>query len=164
MDALAFIGGSKAADALIKEHPHPHRLKVFLQLEGKNLGVILPDADLDVAAEQITVGSMSFNGQRCTAIKLVFVHTSMAQEFLSKFVPKIDALKIGLPWVENVQITPLPEPKKPAYLKELIKDAVAKGAAVVNEKSGNGGKMAGSIMRPAVLFPVTREMRLWEVR
>jgi len=37
IDILAFIGGSSAADKIIKDHPHPHRLKVFLQLEGKNL-------------------------------------------------------------------------------------------------------------------------------
>lgn len=39
IDALAFIGGSKAADDLIGQHPHPHRLKVFLQLEAKNMAV-----------------------------------------------------------------------------------------------------------------------------
>ena len=39
IDALAFIGGSSAADDLIGKHPHPHRLKVFLQLEAKNMGV-----------------------------------------------------------------------------------------------------------------------------
>ena len=50
-----------------------NRLKVFLQLEGKNLGVIMPDADLDVAVQQVVVGTTSYNGQRCTAIKLVMV-------------------------------------------------------------------------------------------
>lgn len=39
IDVLAFIGGSKAADDLIGQHPQPHRLKVFLQLEAKNMGV-----------------------------------------------------------------------------------------------------------------------------
>jgi glyceraldehyde-3-phosphate dehydrogenase (NADP+) len=39
IDGLAFIGGSNAADDLIKQHPHPHRLKVFLQLEAKNMAV-----------------------------------------------------------------------------------------------------------------------------
>jgi glyceraldehyde-3-phosphate dehydrogenase (NADP+) len=39
IDALAFIGGSSAADDLIRQHPHPHRLKIFLQLEAKNMGV-----------------------------------------------------------------------------------------------------------------------------
>ena len=57
VDLLAFIGGSRAADALIKQHPQPHRLRVFLQLEGKNLALVLPDADLAVAAEQITLGT-----------------------------------------------------------------------------------------------------------
>jgi glyceraldehyde-3-phosphate dehydrogenase (NADP+) len=39
IDGLGFIGGSKAADDLIRQHPHPHRLKLFLQLEAKNMGV-----------------------------------------------------------------------------------------------------------------------------
>ena len=52
VDMLGFIGGSRAADALIGVHPRPHRLKVFSQLEGKNMGVVLPDADLEVAAAQ----------------------------------------------------------------------------------------------------------------
>merc|ERR1719198_2140710 len=49
IDMLGFIGGSSAADALISAHPHAHRLKVFSQLEGKNLGIVLSDADLDTA-------------------------------------------------------------------------------------------------------------------
>mmetsp|Transcript_18404 Transcript_18404/g.42010 ORF Transcript_18404/g.42010 Transcript_18404/m.42010 type:complete len:379 (-) Transcript_18404:2692-3828(-) len=43
VDALAFIGGSGAADSLIRQHPHPHRLKLFLQLEAKNMAIFLPD-------------------------------------------------------------------------------------------------------------------------
>lgn len=43
IDSLAFIGGSNAADKLIKAHPEPHRLKIFLQLEAKNMGVYLED-------------------------------------------------------------------------------------------------------------------------
>jgi glyceraldehyde-3-phosphate dehydrogenase (NADP+) len=39
IDGLAFIGGSDAADDLIRQHPHPHRLKIFLQLEAKNMAV-----------------------------------------------------------------------------------------------------------------------------
>jgi hypothetical protein len=41
IDGLAFIGGSNAADDLIGKHPTPHRLKLFLQLEAKNMGVSL---------------------------------------------------------------------------------------------------------------------------
>ena len=115
VDCLGFIGGSKGADALIKQHPQPHRLKVFSQLEGKNLGIVFPDADLDAAAKQIVLGSLSYNGQRCTAIKLVVAHASIAKTLAAKLAEVIEALPRGQPWDENVSITPLPEPSKPAY-------------------------------------------------
>ena len=160
IDILAFIGGSKAADAIIKDHPHPHRLKVFLQLEGKNLGIVLPNADIDISVEQAVLGSLSFNGQRCTAIKLIFVHESIAAAFNDKLINAISLLKFGSPWVANVSITPLPELKKPAYLEELIKDALSKGAMLINEKF-DGGVMHGNLMVPAVLYPVTSDMKVW---
>lgn len=160
IDVLAFIGGSKSADEVIKAHPHPHRLKTFLQLEGKNLGIVLPDADMDTAVKQITVGSTSYNGQRCTAIKLVMVHKSRAEEFLDKFTKSVNALKWGLPWSAGVAITPLPEPKKPAYLQSVIADALKRGAKVVNAEEG-GGQQYGTLVRPAVVYPVTSDMKLW---
>ena len=160
VDVLGFIGGVKGADALIKGHPSPHRLKVFAQLEGKNLGIVLPDADLDVAAEQCMLGSTSYNGQRCTAIKLVMVHESIADAFVQKLVAKIGALKAGLPWEDGVSITPLPEANKPKYLEGLIADALDQGASVANEALG-GGQLAGALMTPAIVDGVTPEMRLF---
>ncbi len=113
VDALGFIGGTRGADALIKAHPSPHRLKVFSQLEAKNLGIVLPDADVDVAAAQCVLGATSYNGQRCTAIKLVMVHESIADELVAKMRERIAKLKAGLPWEDGVSITPLAEPNKP---------------------------------------------------
>ena len=52
----------------------------------------------------------------------------------------------------------LPEPNKPKYLNELIADAESKGAKVVN---GLGKQQAGPFVRPSVLYPVTKEMRVW---
>ena len=160
IDIFAFIGGSSTADLLIKQHPAPHRLKIFLQLEGKNLGIIFPDADLEVASEQVVIGATSYNGQRCTAIKLVMVHESIADQFLGLLVEKVAALKVGLPWVEGVAITPLPEADKPAYLQDLMADAVERGASIVNADRG-GCELAGALMTPAIVYPVTRNMRLW---
>ena len=160
VDMLGFIGGSKAADALIGAHPFPHRLKVFSQLEGKNLGIVMPDADLDVAAAQCRDGATSYNGQRCTAIKLIMVQEKVAENFLAKLKSAVSALKAGLPWEEGVMITPLPEPKKPAYLEELIADAVAQGASVINSEEG-GGTRKGALFIPAIVYPVTPKMRLF---
>jgi glyceraldehyde-3-phosphate dehydrogenase (NADP+) len=160
VDAFAFIGGSKAADLILREHPRPHRLKSFLSLEGKNLGIVTHDADIDVAVEQCTVGSTTYNGQRCTAIKMIFVHESISSEFITKLAAKISALKAGLPWEAGVSITPLPEPSKPQYLRDLIDDAVSKGASVINAAEG-GGVQTGNIIPPAVVAPVTSDCRLW---
>jgi glyceraldehyde-3-phosphate dehydrogenase (NADP+) len=157
-DLLAFIGGSRAADALLKEHPFPHRLRIFLSLEGKNLGIVTEDASIAVAVEQCALGAVTYNGQRCTAIKMIFVHSSIAEEFSAKLAARISTFKIGLPWDPSVLITPLPEPGKPAFLRELISDATAKGAWVLNE---GGGLLEGALMKPAVLYPVTKDMRVW---
>ena len=64
IDGLAFIGGSNAADRLIKQHPHPHRLKLFLQLEAKNMGIFLPDIlekpdEFSKAIDQAVLGGTS---------------------------------------------------------------------------------------------------------
>ena len=163
INALAFIGGSKAADAIIKAHPHPHRLKIFLQLEGKNPGIVLSDANLDVAADQVTLGATSYNGQRCTAIKIVFVHSSVAPVFLEKLAERVNSLPVGLPWAEKVKITPLPEPSKPRMIREWIADAMSKGASIYNgvDKGGMGGTQAGALCHPAIVYPVNSSMRLW---
>jgi glyceraldehyde-3-phosphate dehydrogenase (NADP+) len=164
IDVLAFIGGSNAADKIIKSHPNPHRLKVFLQLEGKNLGIVLPDADLTTAVEQITIGSTTYNGQRCTAIKLVFVHKSLIEEFLPLFAQRVAQLKWGLPWSAEgkVAITPLPENEKVASMESLIYDAINHGAKVINSDEEKGGcDIHGELMRPAIVYPVTSSMRLW---
>ncbi|MFH1677020.1 MAG: NADP-dependent glyceraldehyde-3-phosphate dehydrogenase [bacterium] len=158
IDVLAFIGTSKAADALKKDHPKPHRLRSCLGLEAKNAGIILPGADLDNAIEECITGTLSFNGQRCTALKTLFVHKKIADEFLSRFCDAVSALKCGMPWDEGVKITPLPEEGKPKWLTELIEDAVDHGAKVIND---GGGTVVGTFFYPAVIFPVTKEMKIY---
>jgi glyceraldehyde-3-phosphate dehydrogenase (NADP+) len=180
IDGLAFIGGSAAADDLIQKHPHPHRLKVFLQLEANNMAIYLPDvfddkALLENALDETMLGTLSFNGQRCTALKLLFVPPQHAESFVSQIVARVEALRVGLPWqqhggeggVENgsglySQITPLPYLKRVAYMKSLIADAVSKGAKIQNK---NGGSVIGgpesTLMVPAVLYPVTPDMNVY---
>lgn len=158
VDVFAFIGTSKAADSLQKGHPRMHRLRLVLGLEAKNPAIVLPDADLESAVEECVAGSLSFNGQRCTAIKIVFVHESIADEFLSRFAAAIASMKCGMPWEAGVGITPLPEPGKPEYLSGLVADAVRLGARVANEA---GGTVNGTFFYPALVYPVTAEMKLY---
>lgn len=159
IDVLALIGNSKSAIALQDQHPHKNRLRLVLGLEAKNPAIILPDADLDLAIEECLSGTLSFNGQRCTALKIIYVHEAIREEFNKRFSARVDALKFGNPWEEGVNLTPLPEPNKPAYIQELIDDAKAKGADIINEK---GGQPYDNFIFPAVLYPVTADMRVYE--
>ena len=98
VDVLAFIGNSKAANALQKEHPKPNRLRLVLGLEAKNPAIVLPDADLDLAVSECLAGSLSFNGQRCTALKILFVHEDIAADFIARFSQALADLDVGMPW------------------------------------------------------------------
>ena len=113
IDVLALIGHSSSANALQNSHPKGNRLRSVLGLEAKNPGIVLPDANLDLAINECIAGTLSFNGQRCTALKILYVHESISKEFNKRFCEKVDALKFGNPWEEGVQLTPLPEKNKP---------------------------------------------------
>jgi len=158
VDVLGFIGTHKVADALRAVHPRPHRLRCVLGLDAKNPAIILPDADLDLAVKECLSGSLTFNGQRCTALKIIFVHRKLADAFLAGMAAGIAALKCGVPWQQDVQITALPEPEKPEFLAELVRDAESRGARVVNQ---GGGTRSGSFFYPALLCPVAPSMRVY---
>jgi len=159
VDVFAFIGTHKGASDLKKLHPNPHRLRATLGLDAKNPGIILPDADLDIAVSECVTGALSFNGQRCTALKILFVHEDIATTFLDKFSQAISQLKPGMPWEPGAALTPLPELGKTEYLSTLVANALARGARVVNP---HGGETAHSFFFPALLYPVTPQMRVYQ--
>lgn len=158
VDVLAFIGSSRVADLLKQQHPKPHRLRSVLGLEAKNAGIVLQDATLPSVVQECLLGSLSYNGQRCTALKILFVHETIVEEFLQAFVAEVDRLKLGLPWEAGVSLTPLPEPHKTEYLTALLEDACSKGATVLNS---GGGQAEHTFMTPAVVYPVKAGMRLY---
>jgi glyceraldehyde-3-phosphate dehydrogenase (NADP+) len=158
VNVLAFIGSSKVANGLKKQHPKVNRLRAILSLDAKNAAIVTKNANLDVAVSECLLGALSFNGQRCTALKLIFVQKEVVAEFTEKLSAAVSALRPGLPWEKDVKITPLPEQDKPNYLKGIIEDAVAKGATVINE---NGGFTDASFVFPAVVYPVNDQMRLY---
>ncbi|MCC7540826.1 MAG: NADP-dependent glyceraldehyde-3-phosphate dehydrogenase [Deltaproteobacteria bacterium] len=158
VDVLAFIGTSRVANILKKQHPRPNRLRCITGLEAKNPAIVLPDANLDVAVAECVSGALSYNGQRCTAIKLVLVHESIAGKFVSRLCDAVDALPAGMPWDPGVKLTPLVEDDKPKWMASMVEDAVNKGAMVVNTL---GGKTVGTFYRPAVVYPVKPDMQLY---
>jgi glyceraldehyde-3-phosphate dehydrogenase (NADP+) len=158
IDMLAFIGSERAAEAIIGYHPERIALHKVLGLGAKNPGVIVPgatEADLRKAAKELVKSGLGNNGQRCTAEKLFHVPEELGAQFEAMVVEEVEKLKLGMPFDSTNGITVLPEDNKMKWMRELIDDAVAKGAKIANKKGGTGFH---SLMRPAVLTGVTNEM------
>ena len=158
INVLTLIGSSKVANQLKKLHPKVNRLRAILGLDAKNAAIVSKDAHINLAVKETVLGSLSFNGQRCTALKTIFVHQSIAPQFIELLKEQVAKLQFGLPWEKGVTLTPLPEPGKPAYLNDLIEDAKLHGAAVMNE---NGGTINETFFYPAILFPVNKKMKIY---
>lgn len=157
IDVLAFIGSSGVANTLEKMHPKPNRLKTVYGLGAKNPAIILSDADIDNAVNECLAGSLSYNGQRCTALKILFVHDSIADNFVNKFSSAVEGLTLGLPW-DNAKITPLPEENKTKYMDDYVQDAVKFGANVMN---AGGNTWVDNLYVPAVLYPVHSDSKIY---
>jgi len=158
VNVLTLIGSSRVADHLKKMHPKVNRLRAILGLDAKNAAIVLPDANIELAVKECLLGSLSFNGQRCTALKMLIVHRSIVDRFLARFTEEFAKLKMGMPWENGVTLTPLPEFGKVEHMARLVADAKEKGAKVINE---GGGTSAGTLFYPAVVYPVKEGMLLY---
>ena len=157
IDVLAFIGSTRVANSLKRAHPKPNRLRGVLGLEAKNPAIVMSDCDLDQAVNECVLGSLSYNGQRCTALKILFVHDSVLDEFVAKFTTAIARVEAGMPW-ENTQITPLPEPDKPQYINDLIEDSIRHDAKLISPHNTMDDH---SMVYPKILVNVNHKMRVY---
>jgi glyceraldehyde-3-phosphate dehydrogenase (NADP+) len=162
----------------------------FLFLNFVNTKIFLPDlfsgepiskSYLDAVIDEALLGALSYNGQRCTALKLLLVPRPYAEQVGQLLVERFEkGWNIGLPWQKTndsyPKITPLPNQDRVSYMQRLIQDAVGKGAKILNP---NGGTIIGStsttesndsgllsadsstLMVPAILYPVTPDMDVY---
>lgn len=154
VNMITFTGGTSTGQHIAKK---ASMIPVVLELGGKDPAIVLEDADLDKAAKEIVSGSLSYSGQRCTAIKRVMVMDKVADELVEKVKANIAKLKVGKS-SEEVDITPMIDQSSADYVLALIDDAVEKGATVVSK-----GIIEGNLLGPTLLDHVTEDMRIaWE--
>ena len=158
IDIFAFIGTTRTANELISLHPKKNRLRTLLGLESKNASVVMSDADCNAAAKEVLLGALAFNGQRCAALKIIFVSSEIVDCFLQTLKEETSGIKTGMPWVEGVRITPLIDPQRIPYLKNLLEDAQNHGAQVLNPE---GGQNIRSLFFPTLIYPVNAKMRIY---
>lgn len=129
--------------------------RLVLELGGNDPLIVLDDADLDLAAHLAAEGSYRNSGQRCTAVKRILVHQSVADDFTRRLVEKTTEYKCGDPFDESTRVGTVIDEQAAVGLEAVVKDAVAAGARVLC-----GGERRGALLQPTVIANVPRDSRM----
>ncbi|WP_188455927.1 aldehyde dehydrogenase family protein [Virgibacillus oceani] len=130
--------------------------KLTLELGSNSPFIIDEGVDIDKIIERSVMGAFSYNGQVCISIQRIYVHQSLYEAFLERFVARTKQLVAGSPMDEKTNITAVISKKSLERLQEWLEEAVQEGA-----KLECGGKVKGNVMKPAVLTNVNRDSKVF---
>jgi len=151
VDCISFTGGDTGLSISAKAGMVPMQM----ELGGKDVAIVCPDADLKLAAKHIIAGGFGFNGQRCTAVKLVLAHRDIASQLMELLVLMLSQLRVGMP-EDNADITPVISAASADFIEGLVQDAEELGASFPSGKWSRDG----NLIRPLILDNVTAAMRI----
>lgn len=150
IDFINFTGSTEVGQHI---SAHTAMKPVIMELGGKDAAIVLDDADLDFAADNIVDGAYSYSGQRCTAVKRILVMDAVADALVEKLRERIERLKVGDPREEGVTVTPLISQKSADFVEKLMLDALEQGAQLII-----GGQREENLIYPTLLDAVTTDM------
>jgi acyl-CoA reductase-like NAD-dependent aldehyde dehydrogenase len=122
------------------------RKRVNLELGNATPVIVAADADLDDAAVRLATNAFSFAGQSCISVQRIYVERSAYEPFLERFLPRVEALRVGDPADEDTDVGPLIARSERDRVLSWIEDAIARGAQVLA-----GGTLDGELLRPTVI-------------
>jgi acyl-CoA reductase-like NAD-dependent aldehyde dehydrogenase len=149
---LTFTG---SAEVGWKLRERAARKRVNLELGNATPVIVEADADLEHAAEKIAANAFSFAGQSCISVQRAYVRRDAYEEFVGRFLPKVEALRVGDPADEDTDVGPVIDDEARERIVSWIEEAVSAGATVLA-----GGDVVDGLLRPTVLADVTAEMKV----
>ena len=153
IDMISFTGSTKVGMHIAKKQP---LIPMVLELGGKDAAIVLEDVNVHKVVKEIIKGSFTYNGQRCTSIKRVFVDNKIKGEFLNEINLQLKNLTIGSAAKGNYDITELIDKEAIIYNLKLLEDAFYHGA-----KSKQKVRIVGNnILKPIVLFNVSDNSKI----
>ena len=129
--------------------------KVTLELGNTSPVIIAPDADLDFVAKRCAVGAYYNSGQVCISVQRIYSQKQVYEPFAEKFIKATDAMVVGDPLDERVDVGPMIDAKEVDRIEGWVKEAQASGAKVLT-----GGKRDGTVYYPTVLANVKADMKV----
>lgn len=159
---LISVTGSTETGRAIMRSAADRVKRLTLELGGSDAMIVCDDADLESAARAAAVGRFFNCGQACIAVKRVFVHEDVADEFLERLVARAQRLKVG-PGDDSASIVgPLHSARQLRDTLDLVEDAVTQGATVVfgGQPLSGGEHRGGFFIEPTVLTDVPATARI----
>lgn len=152
IDLVTFTGSSDTGVAIAQK---TRMVPLVFECGGNNPAVILPDADIGLAAREIVKGAFSYAGQRCTAIKYVLGTKKVLVTLLPVIVSTIkEMVKAGDPRSPETKLVgPVISEQAAIQIENEIKKAIKDGAKIIT-----GGKRNGALVEPTVLSRVKPTM------
>jgi acyl-CoA reductase-like NAD-dependent aldehyde dehydrogenase len=149
---ITFTGSAGVGWALRERAP---RKRVSLELGNATPVIVAADADLDDAAAKLAANAFSFAGQSCISVQRIYVERAAHDEFLERFLPRVEALVVGDPADEDADVGPLIAPEERGRVLSWIEEARAVGAEILT-----GGTLEGEILRPTVIAGAPAEAKV----
>src|SRR5688572_19613416 len=150
---LVSATGSERMGAEVAPRVAARMGRTILELGGNNAAVVTPSADLDLAVRGITFAAAGTAGQRCTTMRRVIAHTSVADELVTRLADVYGTLRVGDPFAPDTLVGPLITAKAAAGMREALDAAVADGGEVV--AGGDAVEVPGApdaaYVRPAIV-------------
>jgi len=158
---LSFTGSTEVGRTLM-EHASKQLLRLSMELGGNAPFIVFEDADLDAAVEGAMVAKMRNIGEACTAANRFHVHESVAEQFTERLAERMGALRLGRGSEDGVQVGPLIDDDQRGKVRELVDDALARGARCVVGGTNNDAVPDGRgyFFPPMVLGDVPADARL----
>jgi acyl-CoA reductase-like NAD-dependent aldehyde dehydrogenase len=129
--------------------------KVTLELGNTSPVVVAPDADLDFVAKRCAVGAFYNSGQVCISVQRIYSQKQVYEPFTEKFVKATEAMIVGDPLDERVDVGPMIDSKEVDRIEGWVNEAQGSGAKVLT-----GGKREGTVYYPTVLTNVEADMKV----
>jgi alpha-ketoglutaric semialdehyde dehydrogenase len=130
IDAISFTGSTEVG-RLVAEATAPSFKPCHLEMGGKNILIVLEDANLDLAVEGAVWGGFGTAGQRCTAASRVAVHKNIYKQFLDKFIARVKTIKVGDGLDTATQMGPVINEKQLQTVMEYVAIGKKEGARLV---------------------------------
>jgi acyl-CoA reductase-like NAD-dependent aldehyde dehydrogenase len=158
VDKIMFTG-SVATGKRVAEAAAKHLTPIVLELGGKDPMIVLDDANIANAARAAVWGGFCNSGQSCASIERLYVHESIAPQFVAAIVKETAALKQGPTTSEEIDVGAMTNERQLKIVEDHISDAVSQGAEILL-----GGKRVstkqGWFHQPTIITGVNHSMKI----